>query len=319
MKTALDMTENSNLPMHFQGVNETLKRMRQKEATVYRLDFQPNELEALWRRILIEWMTFVVDHCKLQRQAVAAAAYFLDYAMAHGLLETKEEHQLAAASALQLALKLFDSTVIRIQKLVSLGRGLFTQEDVAAMELKLLKAMDFHCHPPSTHCFLRQYDLLLPSSLPESTRKMIDEVTLLVADLTIVDPEYSTCPLSVIAYGAILMAMEMLSFDDFPIRQRQCFILRMATVSELNSSSPLILKVCEKLKETLNGSTKLEGLLESLCHRQQDTSKRLDVSMHKSATGFCPKLIQSPRDVLGCAGPMSRNSSFRSLRAVLSL
>lgn len=314
------LTDNSNIPDQFEGVRDTLKTMRQKEASIYRLDYQPDELETLWRKILIEWMTFVVDHCKLQRQAVSAASYFLDFAMSRGLLETKEEHQLAAASALQLALKLFDSTVIRIEKLVSLGRGLFTKEDVAAMEFKMLKAMDFHCHPPSTYCFLRQYDLLLPSKLPESTREMIDQVTNVVADLTIVDPEYSTCPHSVIAYGAILMAMEMLSFGDFPIHQRQCFILRMSTISELNSSSPLIVKACEKLKESLDSSSKLEGLLESLRHRQQAAKTLSDVSDHKSTTAFCPKLIQSPCDVMGGGvGLSSRNSSFRSLRAVLSI
>jgi len=339
MMSSIDSSEptTTNLPLQFDGVRDTLKTMRRQEATVYRLDFRPTDLQALWRKILIEWMTFVVEHCKLQKQVVAAAAYFLDFAMADDLLSTKEEHQLAAASALQLSLKLFDSTVIRIEKLVSLGRGLFTKEDVAEMEFRLVKAMDFHCHPPSTYCFLRQYDLLLPTKVSDVTRRMIDEVTRVVVDLTIIDPEYSTFPPSVIAYGAILMAMEMLSVNEFPIPQRQCFILRMATVSELNSSSPLILKGCDKLKETLNSSTRLEDLLNSLRRQrqqQQGTTKRSNgggVPKSPTTTTFCPKLIQSPRDVMMMTsttttpisetGSISRNSSFRSLgtAAVLSL
>lgn len=303
--------------IEFEALQEILSAMRERESKVYRLTFQPNELEGLWRKILFDWMTFVVDHCKLQRQAVAAASYYLDFAMSRGLLETREDHQLCAASALQLALKLFDSTVIRKEKLVNLGRGLFTEDDLVAMEFKMVKAMNFCCHPPSSYCFLRQYDLLLPSTLPEATRNMVDEVTKVVAYLAILDPEYNAYSTSVIAYGAILMAMEMISCEDFPIHQRQCFILRMSTISKLDSSSPLIVSVCEKLKETLEASSKLEDLLKSLNEKQLQACKCSDDREHKSTTTFSAKIIQSPRDVMGRLGSFSKSGSFSSLREAL--
>ncbi len=295
-----------------EDIHDILEVMREQEERIYRRDFEPNELEALWRKILIEWMTFVVDHCNLQRQAVAAAAFFLDISMSRGLIESREEHQLAAASALQLALKLFDSTVIRIEKLVNLGRGLFTEADVAAMEYKILKSLDWHCHPPSTYCFLRQYERLLPSTVAESTRRMVDEVTKVVVELTISDHKYNNYSSSVIAYASILMAMELLSFQDFPICERQCFMLHMSTVSKLESNSHLILEVFEELKQSLNSSTQLETLLESLSKAHCDsTEHESDENHHKSSTPS--SRLQSPRDVMGRVGCLSNNSSSSSL------
>lgn len=298
----------------FDDVSATLKVMRDKEQRIYQRDFHPNELEALWRKILIDWMTFVVDHCHLQRQAVAAAAFFLDIAMGKGLIETREEHQLAAASCLQLALKLFDSTVIRIEKLVSLGRGLFTEDDVAVMEFKILRTLDFHCHPPSTYCFLRQYERLLPHSVTESSRRMIDEVTKLVADLTVADHNYNNYSMSVIAYAAMLMAMELMNAEDLPIGQRQCFVARMANVSELDSNSPLILEVFEELKATLDSSSKLEDLLESLRQVRKESADNSPEKDCVKSSSFSDAKLQSPRDVMGRVGNYPKSNSSASLR-----
>lgn len=293
-------------------IHDILEVMRAKEETIYRRDFCPNELEALWRKILIDWMTFVVDHCSLQRQAVAAAAFFLDIAMSNGLIESRQEHQLAAASALQLALKLFDSTVIRIEKLVTLGRGLFTKEDVANMEYKMLKTMNWHCHPPSTYCFLRQYERLLPHTVPESTKCMIDEITKVVVDLTISDHNYNHYAPSDIAYASMLMAMELLSYDDLPIPERQCFIVRMSTVSKVDSNCPQVMKVFDDLKASLDASGKLEDLLKSLCEAQSTKSgAESERNLLKSSSPSAK--LQSPRDVMERIGCLSKNTSSASL------
>lgn len=294
-------------------VHDILEVMREKEERIYRCQYELDELEALWRKILIDWMTYVVDHCNLQRQAVAAAAFFLDVAMGRGLVETREEHQLAAASSLQLALKLFDSTVIRIEKLVSLGRGLFTVEDVAIMEYKILTALDFHCHPISTHCYLRQYERLLPNTVQDSTRRMIDEVTKLVAELTVIDYKYNIYSNSVIAYAAMLMAMELVDSEALPINQRQCFILRMSTVSKLESNSPLLLEVFEELKGTLDSSSKLDGLIESLQQVRNESTKPASKESRTRSSNSSSKL-QSPRDVMERVGSYSKNSSSPSRR-----
>eukprot|EP00934_Nitzschia_sp_Nitz4_P003261 Nitzschia sp. Nitz4//scaffold341_size29662//25421//26365//NITZ4_008043-RA/size29662-processed-gene-0.23-mRNA-1//1//CDS//3329548561//3251//frame0 len=290
----------------FEEVHDILEVMRRKESE-YQLDFRPNELEALWRKILIDWMAFVIDHCFLQKQAVAAAAFFLDVAMSKGLLETREEHQLAAASALQLSLKLFDSTVIRIEKLVKLGRGVFTKEDVARMEYNILESLNWHCHPPSTYCFLQQYERLLPSTVSEPTRQMINEATKLVTELTVADHRYSTYNTSEVAYATMLLAMELLDSHDLPVPQRHCFVLNMSAVSNIRSNSPSVLKIFELLKGTLDSSSKLEPLLKSLA-TVSNTNRSSPIPGAKGM-GSTSSALQSPRHV------MERLASSRSSSA----
>ena len=135
----------------FDEVQNILHIMRKQESTVYNQAREElDELLAVWRKMLVEWMYFVVDYTRKNRQAVAAAAYFFDVMMAQDFVNTREEHQLAAATSLQLSLKAYDSTSIDIKKLVKLGRGLFTENDVVEMESRILNTLQWRLHPPTT-------------------------------------------------------------------------------------------------------------------------------------------------------------------------
>ena len=225
--------------------------MRQKEVS-YKRSQLTNELSIVWRRMLIEWMFFVVDFCNLQKQSVAAASYFLDVAMSHGLCTTREEHQLAAATSLQLSLKTFDTAVIKLDKLVKLGRGQFTEDDVATMEMKIISTLKWNLHPPSTYCFLRQYELLLPSGITDIAKEMIHEVTKQVATLTVLEEQYLKYNPSVLGYATLLLAFEMISVDVIPIHVRQCFMIRMSNVAKLSSSTGEVVQVVDLLRESFD-------------------------------------------------------------------
>ena len=61
----------------FDEVQNILHIMRIQESTVYKQPREElDELLAVWRKMLVEWMYFVVDYTRKNRQAVAAAAYF---------------------------------------------------------------------------------------------------------------------------------------------------------------------------------------------------------------------------------------------------
>jgi Cyclin, N-terminal domain len=166
-------------------VLDTVTAMRTQELTTYRrcdyLDSQDGRLQtvldASWRQRIVEWMYGVVDHCSLRRDSVATASVYLDICVQRGLVKTREEYQLAAMTALQIAIKLCDSTVVKLQSMVALGRGLFTAQDVIDMERKMLATLNWNCHPPTSVCFLRQFLRLLPPTVPPYTRYMIAEVT----------------------------------------------------------------------------------------------------------------------------------------------
>jgi hypothetical protein len=166
-------------------VHDIVAVMRHQEQTTYLrtsyLEAHEQQLQhildATWRQRIIEWMYGVVDHCSLRRDSVATASVYLDICVQRGLVQTREEYQLAAMTALQIAIKLCDSTVVKLQSMVALGRGLFTAQDVIDMERKMLSTLNWNCHPPTPVCFLRQFLRLLPPSVPPFTRYMIAEVT----------------------------------------------------------------------------------------------------------------------------------------------
>ena len=196
-------------------------------------------------------------------------------------------------------MKTVDTAVIKLDKLVKLGRGLFTEDDVVRMERQILESLNWHLHPPTTYCFLKQYERLLPTSMSETTKQMIDEVTKLVAELTVSEHQYTRhCP-SVIAFAAILLAMELVDHIDLPVHQRQCFVLRMSKYAKIESSSDDVLRVFEELKKTLDGSTKLQKLIESLSKTfPRTTSKTVSPDSRNNRDKAIQSSGHSPRHVM---------------------
>lgn len=280
----------------FEDVHDILEKMRQQESTTYAQKQIDNELVALWRRMLIDWMFFVVDYCSLQRHSVAAAAFFLDVAVSRKLCSTPEEHQLAAATALQLALKTHDSAIIKLERLVKLGRGVFTEEDVVKMETKILMECAWHLHPPSVYCFLRQYEQLLPVNVSKSTRSVFSQVNDLVSELTILDDKYLCYSPSEIAYASMLMAMEMVDYEDLTVVHRQCFLFRMSTVAKMSNNSLSIRRIFEDLKNSLDESPKLQKIIDSIAKQKKLKAQRWKFQATSSSDQ--PKVTQSPTQVM---------------------
>jgi hypothetical protein len=285
-----------------EDVQFTLDQMKDKEVSIYKRTECTNELQGIWRKMLLEWMYYVVDYCKLQRHSIAAAAFFLDVCMFRGLCETREDHQLAAATALQMSLKTVDTAVIKLEKLVALGRGQFTEDDVAQMELRIIQELSWHLHPPSTYCFLRQYERLIPTGVSDSAKEMMDEVTKVVTELTILEDQYLRYSPSILGYATMLIGLEMIPDDIIPVYLRQCFFVRMSAVANLDSSSPIVLEAFDRLQLSLRRSNKLEPMMDAIAAKSCDPGIEDDLeryqaklargdSLHTAGTHF------SPRDV----------------------
>ena len=95
------MRPNSQDPLLLQDptyahVRDVLKQMRRGEATSYRRPLsKPIEpFNGVWRQQIIEWMYTLVKYCKLRHEAAAAGAYFLDTAVARGVIKTPSDYQL---------------------------------------------------------------------------------------------------------------------------------------------------------------------------------------------------------------------------------
>jgi len=153
--------------------------------------------DATWRQRIIEWMYGVVDTCRLRRDVVAVAVHYLDASL--DLLASRADFQLAAMTSLQLAIKLYDSTILKVSSMVQLGRGLFTVDDIVTMETRILQHLRWKVHPPTTLCFLRQYTL--PSqdawAIQEMTRFQSEIATCLYTLRSFQPSELATAALDV--------------------------------------------------------------------------------------------------------------------------
>ena len=285
-------------------IEDTLRMMRKQESTVYRrydylssqTDLSERVVDGSWRQRIVEWMYGVVDHCNLRRDSVAVAAYYLDLSLINGLVVSRREFQLAAMTALQLAIKLYDSTIVKLDSMVKLGRGLFNEQDVITMEIKMLKALNWHVHPPTPVCFLRQFLRLLPASVIPLTRYLIAEVTRFISEISVCLYKFVKYPPSVIAYAGMLLAIERIDDATLPYWQRQQIFELMASVAGLHHTSPPVVEAVTQLHVSLERNISLQELMNTIDAQCQDGYSRL-----RSSRGGHPEkldLMHSPRDVL---------------------
>jgi hypothetical protein len=261
----------TNLPSHeHPELQDVLCIMKRQESQKYKnIEFTiPPELkdviDVAWRGQLLQWMYGVVDFCVLPRACVAAAAYFIDVAVCKGVIKSRLEYQIVAIAALHLSLKLFNSSLVKLESLVKLGRGLFTVGDVVETEQILLETLGWNLHPPTSGCFLYQFLSLLPSRASDGVRQTITNITQRVNEIAVCQTEFSRYSPSTIAFAGMLISMELLDEDLLPISQRQCFLFQMASVAKMDSNAPELQQAMEELKPCMRENPKLMELLETI-------------------------------------------------------
>lgn len=250
-------------------IRERIVIMREKGMLVYhinckeRCSIADDELVSIWRKMLIKWMFYVVDCCKLQRHAVAVAAYFLDVAVLRDLCKTREDHQLAAATALQMALKTFDTAVIQLDKLVKLGRGQFTEDDVATMERKIISSLNWYLHPPTMYCFLGQFEQLAPSTMTAYAQKALKKVLKIIAEEMTLDERYiKHCP-SIQGLASVMVALDFVSDEKLPSRLRKTFESRLAEMADEEEDPKELSKVIKKIYRSLKNRNKFQTIIDA--------------------------------------------------------
>ena len=280
-------------------VEELLEVMRRQESGIYRRNdyiaaseaLRENVVDATWRQRIVEWMYGVVDHCSLRRDSVAIATFYLDICVDRGLIDSRQDFQLAAMTALQLAIKLYDSTVVKLDSMVKLGRGLFTEEDVVAMESKMLSSLGWQVHPPTPVCFLRQYLRLLPVSVAPMTRYMIAEVTRFISEISVCLYKFIKYPPSVLAYAGMLLAMQRLDLATLPMWQRQQIFTVMAKSARVDVSSPAVMEAVAQLQSSLEKNISLKELMDTIDAQRHVGYGNVRVNDYEHGA------MSSPRDV----------------------
>jgi hypothetical protein len=93
----------------------------------------------IWREKICEWCYQVIDHFNFSREVVAISVHYLDRYLA-GRPCGKKIFQLAAMTSLFLAIKLYEpGGKLSMQSMIELSRGYFDLEQMAAMEVAILR------------------------------------------------------------------------------------------------------------------------------------------------------------------------------------
>jgi hypothetical protein len=178
--------------------------LQRQEATTYRRPLPTFGSDKHWRQSIVEWMYDIVDSAGMQRDVVAVASYYLDATP----VSTREEYQLCAMTALQLAMKLYCSSSMSWSSLVRLSRGTFNEDDICDMESRILESLKWRVHPPTANCFLREFLQLLPESVDTNSLYRLEQISRFVTEFASCLNIFCQYQPSHLAFAGMCVAMQ---------------------------------------------------------------------------------------------------------------
>lgn len=93
-----------------------------------------------WREKICEWSYQVIDHFDFSREVVSVSIGYLDRYLATRAVD-KKKFQLAAMTCLFVAIKLYEPGRLSMPSMIELSRGYFAVEQMAAMEISILRCV----------------------------------------------------------------------------------------------------------------------------------------------------------------------------------
>ncbi|EEC09606.1 G2/mitotic-specific cyclin A, putative [Ixodes scapularis] len=165
------------------------------------LERQP-ELSAAMRAILVDWMVEVQENFELNHETLYLGVKMVDRYLS--LAPTpKTQLQLVGATALFLACKFDERLPPAVQDFLYICDDAYSRQELLAMEITMLKVLDFELGLPVSYRFLRRYARCAHLALETLTlARFVLESSLL--DYALVDR-----PESLLAAAALLQALRM--------------------------------------------------------------------------------------------------------------
>ena len=174
------------------------------------------DVDAECRTKMAAWCLQVVDFCKLSRDSVEIAMNFLDRYLLFdsSALNSRVIFQLASMTCLYMAIKIHEPEAMDLLAISTLSRGTYSVNDVQAMELNILNALQWRVNPPTSTAFAHQLLNLLPDDLLASKqREAVSHITDMHLELAVADYDLITVKASTRAFCSLLNAVEIISLD----------------------------------------------------------------------------------------------------------
>jgi hypothetical protein len=197
---------------------EHIDAMRSHEATTTTtrvVNYLTPVVNATCRRLMIDWCYTVIDAFGLNRDTVGMAMSITDRYLSSNKGKSNEARnctkifQRSVITSLYMAIKIHESTVLGLQLLVKLCRGVYTESEIIATELEILSALEWRVYISSMSImeYVRHYVALLPEEYVNDTELILVTAARL-ADIAISDVYFSTCRTSSVAMACFAGALD---------------------------------------------------------------------------------------------------------------
>jgi len=178
------------------------------------------------REKICHWTYSVIDHFRLARQTVAISVDLFDRYMATlGNQCDADLALLTSLTTLYIAIKVNEKKKIRLSTLAELSREQFSARDIESMEAKILSALSWLVHPPTSMDFIYQLIQCMPTcNISSSLQRDIFELARYTAELAVCDPFFIEHHSSVVALASVLNVLEdEISLEKLPRKLRAQF------------------------------------------------------------------------------------------------
>jgi len=234
--------------MEASDIGERLAVMREQEETTYRVrDYLADSVEVRknaskpvdddCRVKMCEWCYQVVDFCKFRRETVLIGMSYLDrYLCTEKGLEAlcnRKQYQLAAMTALYIAIKLHEPLEMETSLLADLSRGCYNEMEFVDMEQTILTALEFRVNGPTPLGFVQYFMGLMPETVHPSVAALVMDYARFQIELSVAEQTMVDIKPSEIALGSVLNAMEGMDTALLPLKLQGKFIRSIERHSEI--------------------------------------------------------------------------------------
>jgi hypothetical protein len=185
---------------------------------------------------MCEWCYQVVDFCKFRRETVAIGMSFLDRYLCtpkgRGALCNRKEYQLAAMTALYIAIKIHEPLEMETSLLADLSRGCYTEMEFVGMEDTMLLALRWRLNGPTPLGFVQYFIALLPESVHPSVSEVIMDYARYQTELAVSEHTFVGMKPSDIALASVLNAMEGMDTAVLPLKVQGKFVRNIERFAE---------------------------------------------------------------------------------------
>lgn len=213
----------------------------------------------------------------------------------------KREYQLFAVASLYIAIKIHGETdclegprrKLKIDAFYELSRKQFDVQLIEETERQILEAINWNVNPPTTLKFIATFLFLCPkwqavghqaTNTHASVLGGIYDVARYLTELSVCQSYFSfSCKNSVVAYSAILVAIESLSRTlPLPFNARDLFIGNIWRTTGLRPNDPDVLMACDMLKRLCPNICNAADIPDELI-----ADKRDDISIDGKTSPIC--------------------------------